>query len=102
VQGALRSDAFPFWESVLSHKTPAPEGRPIIAQDEVLGRKKKDSGTTNPPVQPKIIPPAHLSLDNRSAARSILSQVMESFSILTLPHAKLRRGCPMSRAFRDM
>jgi hypothetical protein len=27
---------------------------------------------------------------------------MESFSILTLPPAKLRRGCRTSRAFRDV
>ena len=44
---------------------------------------RKDSGTANPPAQPKSTPPAHFSFSNRSAALSIISQVMESFSILT-------------------
>jgi hypothetical protein len=51
----------------------------------VPNKQEKKSGTANPPDQPKSTPPAHFSFSNRSAARSILSQVMESFSILTLP-----------------
>jgi hypothetical protein len=46
--------------------------------------QKKDSGIANPPVRIKTTPPAHFS-PNPSAALSIISQVMESFSILTLP-----------------
>jgi hypothetical protein len=40
---------------------------------------------TNPPDRAKSTSPAHFSFSNSSAARSIISQVMESFSILTLP-----------------
>jgi len=56
--------------------------------------KKKDPGTANPPDQTKSIPPAQFPFSNRAAALSILSHGMESFSTLTPPQAKLRRGYP--------
>jgi hypothetical protein len=49
-----------------------------------IKNQKKDSGTANPPDRTESRSPAHLS-SNSSAALSIISQVMESFSILTLP-----------------
>ena len=46
--------------------------------------QKADAGIANPPDRTERRSPAHLS-SNPSAALSIISQVMESFSILTLP-----------------
>ncbi len=76
--------------------------------------QKKDSGTANPPDQPKIIPPAHFSFDNRSAARSILSQVLSSRAksrdLACCRKQSCAAGAPQpalsgvegSRAFRDV
>jgi hypothetical protein len=70
---------------------PRPWGSVGRARLQSCRKAENDSGTVKPPDRTKSTPPAHFFLSNRSAARLIVSQVMQSFSILTLPQAKLRR-----------